>query len=85
MGWKTVLKIAIPVFAVAYTAQTIGGLVVLKRLEDLEKEYIRVYHAGIYAFSILERQQYELTEFDALALEALRPDKKNPDIPKEEE
>lgn len=69
-------KIAIGVFACAYTAQTIGGLVVLGHHEKEMAKYRALSQGSLYLMSILERENVELTEFDALALEAMRPNLK---------
>lgn len=70
-------KIAAGFGAIFFGIQTAAGVVLLNRCEELEKKYDRVRMAGIYALSILERENINLNEFDSLAFEALRPDPKD--------
>jgi len=69
-------KIALGVFCIASITQAAGGLIVLKRCEELEEHCDRLRMAGIYALSIMERENIDLNQFDVLAFEALRPNLK---------
>ncbi len=67
----TLQKIALGVLATAMTAQSIGGLIVLKHLDKVTESHKILHEAGLYLITILEREEVELTEFDGLALSVI--------------
>jgi hypothetical protein len=70
---NTLTKFGLVAFCVTYTAQTIGGLILLKNYEQVQAGHDSAFKAGLYLLSIIERENIELTEFDYLAIEALKP------------
>lgn len=67
------VKLGIGVFGVTYMAQTIGGLILLTNYERAQVGHDSAFKAGLYLLSIIERENVEMTEFDWLAIEALKP------------
>lgn len=66
-------KVALGLFGATCLAQSAAGLFLLGYVERMETQYDAVHKAGLYLLNIMERENVQLTDFDLLALEALKP------------
>ena len=65
-------RFLIGILAVTNIASYISGRTILKQLETVMSEYTKLHKTAMYMVSVLEEQDIDLSEFDLIALKALR-------------
>lgn len=73
---STIQKVGFSTAFVGWVVQTTAMFYLIKKYDEFDEDYKALYNGFNYLIEVAERENLELTEFDVLAFEALKPDKR---------